>query len=170
MAILAYLGAKLENKVPLQVFQRHRGAPENWTWRPDGPDIQYVVRKLRDGGQGARVAVVLSLSGTISFTDLPEDVRCAASVYELTLESQTPAPTFLRRECDLAGFVRSYHDLLGSIAADHGYAEAIDVFPAVPAPVAVLLGRERLMKRHPALRMYDADKDKGGFTFQLEVK
>ena len=58
---------------------------------------------------------------------------------------------------------------LGLIAAEHGFVDAVDVFPAVPAPIAVLLGRERLMKRHPALRLHDADKVNGGFQFQLEV-
>ncbi len=50
-----------------------------------------------------------------------------------------------------------------------GSTDELDLFPAVPAPVAVLCGRETLPKIHPALRVYDYDKTQGGFTYQLTV-
>jgi hypothetical protein len=96
-------------------------------------------------------------------------VREHAAIYEITLDGVTPVPTFLNRAADLAAFVPVMHEAIALIAAEHGFVEKIDVFPAVPAPIAVLLGRERLMKRHPALRVYDADKVNGGFVFQIEV-
>jgi SMODS-associated and fused to various effectors sensor domain len=52
---------------------------------------------------------------------------------------------------------------------NHGLVEAINLFPAVPAPIAVLCGRELLPKVHPRLRVYDYNKNNGGFTFALEV-
>ncbi|HOY79134.1 MAG TPA: SAVED domain-containing protein [Hyphomonadaceae bacterium] len=167
--LLAYLGARLENKVPLNVFQKHRDT-QNWTWKSAGPSFSYVVRCVQEKPRGAPVALVLSLSGTIGLADLPLETRRDAAVYEITVDGVVPQPTFLNRIDDLAGFAPAYHELLGRIAVEHGYVDAIDVFPAVPTPIAVTLGRERLLKRHPALRIHDADKANGGFIFQIEVK
>jgi len=166
--LLAYLGARLENKVPLTLYQKHRG-PQNWCWKTSGPAFAYGVRAKREKPRGAPVALVLSLSGTIDLADLPADVRENAAIYEITVDGIAPNPTFLNRAEDLAAFIPAFHGVIGRIAAEHGYVDAIDVFPAVPAPVAVLLGRERLMKRHPALRIHDADRKNGGFQFQIEV-
>ncbi len=169
MPLLAYLGARLENKVPLNIFQKHRDT-QNWTWKAAGTPFSYVVRSVQEKPRGAPVAIVLSLSGTIGVADLPPRTQRDAMIYEMTLEGAVPQPTFLNCAKDLANFAPAYHELLGRIAAEHGYLDAVDVFPAVPAPIAVTLGRERLLKRHPALRIYDTDKTNGGFTFQIEVK
>lgn len=167
--ILAHLGAKLENKVPLHVFQRHRDT-ENWTWKHGTAPIAYSVRAVQERPRGAPVALICSLSGTIGLADLPAATRVNAAIYEITLSGMAPVPTFLNGAKDLAAFPQALHEVWALIAAEHGFVDSIDVFPAVPAPIAVLLGRERLMKRHPALRLHDADKVNGGFVFQLEVK
>lgn len=166
--ILAHLGARLENKIPIHIFQRHRDT-QNWSWKTDGAPVVYSVRVMQARPRGAPVALVCSLSGTIHRDDLPVAVAQNAAIYEITLDGVTPAPTFLNRAADLSAFAPALHEALALIAAEHGFVERIDVFPAVPAPIAVLLGRERLMKRHPALRLYDADKVNGGFVFQIEV-
>jgi hypothetical protein len=69
----------------------------------------------------------------------------------------------------LDNFRIAYQDALAEIAKVHGSLKELDLFPAVPAPVAVLCGRETLPKIHPALRVYDYDKTQGGFTYQLTV-
>jgi hypothetical protein len=166
--LLVFLGRQLSNKVPSDLYQRHRDT-EDWTWKTTGKPVRYVLRKLRSGQTGNAVALVLSLSGGIRLTDLPGVVRQDSSVYELTLDGPTPKPTFLRLRQDLENFRSAYQEALGTIVRDHGLLKTIDLFPAVPAPVAVLCGRELLPKVHPGLRVFDYDKRKGGFTFQLEV-
>ena len=166
--LLVYLGRQLSNKVPLDLYQRHRDT-EDWTWKTTGRPVRYLLRKLRSGQRGNRVGLVLSLSGRIRLTDLRGAVRQNSSVYELTLDGQTPKPTYLRLRQDLESFRSAYQEALGTITRDVGLVTAIDFFPAVPAPVAVLCGRELLPKVHPGLRVFDYDKRKGGFTFQLEV-
>ncbi|MFZ2028835.1 MAG: SAVED domain-containing protein [Vitreimonas sp.] len=169
MPILAHLGARLDNKIALQLYQRHRDT-QNWSWKADATRVGFTTRVMKERPRGAPVAIVLSLSGTIAHNDLPAVVRSEFAIYEMTLDGVVPSPTFLNHPETLGAFAMAYHDLLGQIAADHGYVDAIDVFPAAPAPIAVLLGRERLMKRHPALRIFDADKENGGFCFQVEIK
>jgi hypothetical protein len=167
IALLVFLGRQLTNKVPSDLFQRHRDT-EKWTWKRGGR-ARYNVRRLRRGAARAKVALLVSLSGRIRIRDLPEVTRRSATIYSITLAGQTPRPTFLRTRQDLEGFRTAFQQALGLIVKNHGIMRSIEFFPAVPAPVAVLCGRELLPKVHPALRVWDYDKAKGGFTYQLEV-
>jgi hypothetical protein len=164
--LLIFLGTKLSNKVPLDLFQRHRGR-ERWRWKAGAGKAEYAVRRIRSGRRG-QVSLILSLSGTIRLADLPAKVR-GTTVYAITLAGQVPSTGFLRTASDLEAFREAFQEAIGIIGQQHGAIEAIDVFPAVPAPIAVLVGRELLPKAHPALRVWDKDKRKGGFIYQLEV-
>jgi len=165
--LLIYLGAQLSNKVPSEVYQRHRDT-ENWTWKRTGKPVSYAVRR-RKNGHRQKVALVLSLSGTVPMQALPKAVRERSTIYEITLRGQHPAPTFLRVRQDVDRFRIAYQEAIGMILKSHGLVASIDLFPAVPAPIAVLCGRELLPKVHPRLRVYDYDRSTRGFTFKLEV-
>lgn len=167
MPLLVFLGRQLSNKVPADVYQRHRGS-EDWSWKGTGSPVKYTFRQRRTSKKG-RVALVLSLSGTVPMRALPAAVRQSSSIYEITLRGRTPNPTFLRRREDLQAFAIEYQQALATITAHHGLVRSIDLFPAVPAPIALLCGREVLPKVHPKLRVFDYDQTKGGFTFILEV-
>lgn len=169
MPLLMYLGSQLSNKIPLEVYQRHRDT-ETWTWKTDGPAVGYRTHRLREGTDKQRVAVIMSLSGQIDMERLTGAIDDRYSIYELTLEGLSPSPTFLRRREDLAEFRLAYQRLLSVLEAGHGALEEIHLFPAVPAPVAVLCGRERLPKVHPALVIYDSDRGRGGFGFRLRIE
>ena len=164
--LLVCLGRALSSKVPSDVYQRHRDT-ENWTWKSGGKTLRYGMKRLR-AGSTVRVALVVSVSGSVKLGDLPADLR-GATVYELSVTGTTPSPTLLRTRKDLEAFRLSLLDAISDIQKRHGILEVIDLFPAVPAPVAVLLGRELLPKVHPKLRVFDYDKTAGGFTFTLEV-
>jgi hypothetical protein len=66
-------------------------------------------------------------------------------------------------------FRLKYQDALAEIMTEHPRLKELDLFPAVPAPIAVLCGRETLPKIHPALRVHDFDKARNGFVYQLAV-
>jgi hypothetical protein len=166
--LLVFLGCQLSNKVPLDLYQRHRDT-ETWTWKRDAKPVDYQFRRLRSGTRRDNVALVLSLSGTVRLRDLPRSLDSRYSVYELTLKDVVPKTTFLRTRQDLENFRNAYQSALGIIVRDHGMIKKIHLFPAVPAPIAVLCGRELLPKVHPALLVYDYDKAKVGFINQLEV-
>jgi hypothetical protein len=164
--VLAYLGSQLSNKIPLDVYQRHRDK-DNWTWKSFGEPVQYSFEQKQKGERGSGVALVLSLSGKIDKESLPADVS-SGSIYELTLAGgKVPNPTFLQTRRDLEEFKNQYHVAISTIARDHPECKEIALFPAVPAPIAVLCGRELLPKVHPALKIYDNIKSKGGFVYQL---
>ena len=168
MPLLIYLGSQLSNKVSTDLYQRHRDS-ESWMWKKSGRPVKYKIQVLQVGSEKNRVALLLCLSGCGPRENLPGQIDARYSVYELTLDGTTPSPTFLSLREDLENFRISYQDALGEIASEHGGLKEIDLFPAVPAPIAVLCGRETLPKTHPALRVYDYDKTQGGFTYQLTV-
>lgn len=161
--LLAHLGSRLTNKIPVDLYQRHRDT-ENWAWKTGGTPVTYTVRKLRSGTDKVKISLVVSLSGTIPIETLPSHVDSRFTIYELTLSGITPNPSYLRLRNDLLTFQRTYQEVLATIIKDHGLVDEIHVFPAVPAPVAVVLGREPLPKVHPALVIYDYNKKNGGFT------
>lgn len=168
IALLVALGSKLSNKISADFYQRHRDT-EDWIWKTTGTAAQYTVIRHTEADRKGPVALVLSLSGKIDISTLPNQFTKQGSVYEILLTSQTPTPTFLRQRRDIEAFRIAYQETLATITKEHGVIEKLALFPAIPAPVAVLCGRERLPKVHPALHVYDFDKTAGGFTFQLEV-
>jgi hypothetical protein len=168
--LLIYFGKQLSNKIAVDLYQRHRDT-EDWVWKTEGEAVEYKFQRLRYGTDLSKVALVLSLSGTIRSDDLPEEIDDRFYVYEITLETPKPDPTFLKTREDLVEFKNIYQSSLRSIMRDHGNnLRAIELFPAVPAPIAVVCGRELFPKVDPALKIYDFDKAKGGFIFKLEVK
>lgn len=166
--LLTVLGSKLSNKVPVEVFQRHRDT-EDWTWKTDGNAAEYTLRQLQEGADRRQVALVLCLSGLITSEALPNEIDSSFSIYEIRLQGQAPNPSFLRQRLDLESFRRIYSHALSTIISQHQGCREIHLFPAVPAPVAVLCGRELLPKVYPALVVYDNDKAKGGFTSQVRI-
>lgn len=167
--ILAYFGTQLSSKVPAEIYQRHRDS-EKWTWKRDGKtSAAYSFRRVRPGNTAVNVALVMSLSGAIPLEDLPASIDNTFSVYELTLDGATPSPTFLNTRADLREFRIAYQGAIATITKEHPGITSVHVFPAVPAPVAVLIGRELLPKAHPELRIYDRDKAAGGFVYQLTI-
>jgi hypothetical protein len=93
--LLVFLGSQLSNKVPVDLYQRHRDA-EDWVWKTDGNPIDYQFQRLRVGIDRSRVALLLSLSGKIHVEDLPTQIDESFTIYEITLRDKVPTPTFLR--------------------------------------------------------------------------
>ena len=68
--LLVYLGSKLSNKVPVDVFQRHRDT-EDWVWKDSGTPAEYHFDKIREGRGRGCIALILSLSGKIKPGGMP---------------------------------------------------------------------------------------------------
>ena len=123
---------------------------------------------LYDGDDQA----VSRLYGGIHYEFSNQDGRSAGRAIDAVLAG-TPVPV---EKTPAVGCSVKWLDKQGSrdaelaaFAKEPVPLDTIDLFPAVPAPIAVLCGRELLPKVHPKLRVYDNDRDAGGFTFKLEV-
>ncbi|MCK6533072.1 MAG: SAVED domain-containing protein [Polyangiaceae bacterium] len=163
--MLVLFGAALGNKVAADVYQRHRDT-EDWRWKTGGEPVGYGFKKVKNGSASG-VAFILSLSGKVAVDQVEGAMSSSPTVYELTLKDQEPRPTYLRLREDLARFGVVYRQALAVIRAAHPALRELAVFPAVPAPVAVVIGRELLPKVDPVLLVHDFDKVNG---FQQRVK
>lgn len=167
--LLMALGNALSNKVKTDFFQCHRNKPNRWTWFEGEAPAQYITRKLQGGSDASSVALVLSLSGSIGSNSLPAAIDRRFSVYEMTLSGQVPNPGFLRQRADLDAFRGMYRRFLADLRRDHPGLRDLHVFPAVPAPVAVMCGYDLLPKVDPTLVVYDNVMKGGGFIERLKV-
>jgi hypothetical protein len=166
--LLVYLGSQLSSKIPTDLHQRHRDK-ENWTWKTTGEPAAYTISVPRRGTDRSKVALLLALSGPIPADKLPSEIDSRFTLYEITLAKEVPNPGFLRLRQDLLAFQRVYHETLAEIVKEHGLVDEIHFFPAIPAPVAVVCGREPLPKVHPALVIYDYNKHKAGFSPTIRI-
>jgi hypothetical protein len=164
--LLAMLGYHLDDKVPVDVYQKHRDDTESWSWDSDAEAIMFESVRVREGADD-RVALVLSLSGTISIADLPSEPVDGTTVYEIRPVGITPNRDILRSRASLDAFARCYHGMLSELERDHPAVRALPVFPSVPVSAAITLGRGLMRDAHPTLQIYD--RVDSGYALALEI-
>lgn len=167
--LLMCLGHALSSAFAVELFQRHRDS-EDWTWKTHGRPVDFSLRRVRAGRKRDRIALLLSMSGKVKTRQLPHAIDSSFTVYEVRPIGRTPNAMLLRQRQDLDNFKRAYHEFLGVVTADHPNAKEIHLFPAVPAPVAVMCGRELLRKKHPHLRVWDLYRDTHTYRHQLTIE
>lgn len=167
--LLMVLGTTLSDKVPTALFQRHRDT-QGWKWKTGGGErIAFGTSTIRNGSDSTKVAVMFSLSGVIHERDLPTHIDGKHTVYCLAPTNAKPDRNIFDLEESFQSFRGEYQRLMRMLVEMHPHAAAIDIFPAVPAPAAVAMGRDLLPKRDPVLVVYDFNKAHGGFAPTLEI-
>jgi hypothetical protein len=166
--LLAYLGSRMSDKIQVDMYQRHRDTG-SWSWKQEGPVTEYATRVARAGTDPASVALVISLSGTIDLGNLPPSVDGRFTVYEITTDGAQPGTDILGRRDSLEAFRSEYRRLLARIGREQPACAEIQVFAAVPAPVAVAIGLDRLRKVQPTLAIYSNEGPGKGFVKTLTI-
>ncbi len=153
--VLVCLGHELGNKVNVDLFQRQRDPSRGWRWYEDGPVIDFELRTPRVGTAANCVGLLLSISGRLDLASLPSDIDDRFTLYEIAPRGIQPSVELLRRREDLLAFRTAYRAALASICSSHPGLQALSLFPAVPAPIAIACGQEVMPKAHPELRVFD---------------
>ncbi|MGH1504951.1 MAG: SAVED domain-containing protein [Acidimicrobiales bacterium] len=168
--LLIAVGVYLDDKVPTYVFDRqHIDAENAWTWPSDLPTIELQLTLTRKGLERDKVALVVSLSGTIADDELPSNIDEAYSIYRIAPKSgDTPRSGILKSTHDLKQFEEMARSFLGAIEHDHGKIPTIHLFPATSVGASVTLGRVLMPNISPTWSVYDRNKDRD-FQFALEV-
>jgi len=163
--LLIYLGKMLSDIHAAEVYQLHR-EPQNWVWQDNPENFEFIIEKPQQIFK--QVALNLSLSATINNSRITEVLGNDVSIWTMTID--TPYNDFLKNRQQLELFRKEYKKLLNTIKSTHGEDVIINVFPAVPVSVAVEIGRTWMPKADPPLRLYDQNKNRGGFikTFDIE--
>lgn len=171
--LLIALGARLDDKVRLQVFQRQRREDDNaWKWpdEPAPPPSFQTARAQLDDDPAGPVTLMVNLSGKIPRTDLPASLRNTGTLYELNpVEPARHGPNLIDSPAALASFESELRRFIARVEADHPGVGHIHLFCAVPVSAAIVTGRVLMPSISPAWRIFDRDLD-GTFFEALEVK
>ncbi len=165
MPLLMELGRLLSDIPEAEVYQLHR-EPPGWAWKDDPDSFDYQVR--RQGPEGGKaVALILSLSATITVERVHSVVGAGVPVWTLTHES--PSNNYLSSRLHLRRFREQFRGLLNDIKAAHGEGAALHVFPAVPVATAIEVGRVWMPKADLPMTIYDQNRTNGGFTQAIAI-
>ncbi|MET7458169.1 SAVED domain-containing protein [Streptomyces sp. NPDC005574] len=166
LPLLVYLGSRLDDSVPTDIYQRHR-ADESWAWRGgDGPPVEFTTGIDHDVPAGSEAVVVMNVSGAIG----PQEVPAALSAlrrYEIRPVAAPTCPDIMRdREC-LQRFSAALRDFFARLEWEAKGLRRLHLLPAVPMSAAVALGRARHPQVHPRLVVYE--RLAGAYVPTLEV-
>jgi len=162
--LLIHLGARLADKCPTTLYQRHRDRADEWSWPSKASTVMFQCSTVSKSRDKSKVAVVLSVSGRVPASA----VSRGFNTYEISPVDVLPDTGVLHSVRDVLSFADEYRKLLRRIEADHRAAPSISLFPAVPIPIAIVCGMARLPGVTPPLRVYD--KTDSGYALTLEVK
>jgi hypothetical protein len=155
--LLIALGRLHCDIVPAVVHQRYR-EPASWRWASDSPPITFQVTEP-DAGLTGPVGLTLGVSATV--TDTPLQAVLGADVAIWSLCADQPYNDILRRADDQVAFRRELRRLYDRINARHGEGTLRHIFPALPASLAVEVGRVWMPKSDLPLRLYDNHRSHG---------
>lgn len=163
MPLLVKLGAILNDKLPVEIYQKHR-KPNTWAWQDGGP-VNFIVNPPQDSSNDP--VLVFSLS-----YDITDRVRKyyggGASIWEFRIDS--PNNDFLMSKKHLEVFSKKVYEVLADIKlkAQKG---CVKVFMSMPVACAIELGRVWMKKADVALDLYDyntrySEKDEYALTIK----
>lgn len=163
--LLIQLGTMLGDITELDIYQKHR-EPSTWKWLSElDKDFGYIINKTKDNYK--QVALNLSLSGTIDNSRIYEVLGTNTSIWTVTINKTNN--DFLRSKTQLAQFRSIMRTLYEDIKAEHGHETILNVFPACPIAIAIEIGRVRMPKADMPLRIYDENRNIGGFNYALDI-
>jgi hypothetical protein len=166
LPLLVYLGARLDDGFPLDVYQRHRSSG-SWIW-PDGDlTASFTVSAANDGDQGAAEGVLITnLSGTTPFTGLPLDLD-RLPAWTLDVDGDAAEDVF-RSPADLAAFVETVRAFFTGLESTHKGIKKLHVFGALPLSSALSFGLcLKSVGLRPVVALYD--RTDAGYRYALEV-
>jgi hypothetical protein len=171
--LLVHLGSFLGATRWVELYRREQSMDE-WTWEPDEPVEALFTKSIESeleiqtrGNNGAPglaadarpPLLILTISGAVdrhlAMTSVKEVSPISPATYELAATAATP--DFLRSRARLTLLGRELREMLAVIRWRHGTSQPIHVIGAIPAPVAVELGRS-LKPVDPHLIVYDYSK------------
>lgn len=162
--LLIELGRLLCDIVPATVRQRHR-EPATWAWQADQPPITFTISEPTSG-RGHPVALKLGISATVTDERLTKILGEDAAIWSVTVDE--PHNDILRRPEDQAAFRTLIRSLFDRIKAEHGEEAILHVFPAMPASLAVELGRVWMPKADLPMIIYD-NRRAAGFVQTITI-
>ncbi len=167
--ILVALGVLLDDTLPTTVYPKRRGGAEEWGWPASGTDQQFRWHEVSSGPDGpALVTVVFSLSGSVEIDRIPKEATEGARVYVITPVGVTPNFDLVDTPATVDAFARCWRSLIAEIETLSSVT-SVSLVPAVPATIAVAIGRSINTSVHPPMRIYDRVAHAEEYVFTIEL-
>jgi hypothetical protein len=138
--LLVHLGYLLGDVQCVDLYQRHRGH-QDWTWNEqEEADTFYEVHEPSVPlNRVDQIALVLSVSEEVSHARVAATLGCEPLIYEI--RARDANRDFLRSRKRLELFGYEVRKILFTLRDRHPHEQAIHLFAALPAPMAVEFGR-----------------------------
>lgn len=158
--MLIHLGSELDDKTETVLFRRDRSdGPDAWAWpEPAGEPATFVLSPSEANRAAQDVVAFVDVTAEVAATRVPEHLESVPQV-RLGVASGPSADAITSR-MDLASFARTWRDLLSTVESRWPNAERLHILAAVPATVAVTMGRHRMRAVHPTFVLYQFQEHK----------
>lgn len=165
LPLLVYLGARLDDGIAIDVYQRHRSTA-SWIWPSSEPTARFTVSAANDVDQDAAEGVLITnVSGTTPLTDLPAEL---AGLPVWSLDVDTTDEDAFKSPADLDAFVAQVRAFFTSLEATSKGIKQLHLFGALPLSPAVSFGVcLKSAGLRPTVVTYDRTDD--GYRRAVEV-
>lgn len=165
--LLMAFGKLLGDKVPVDVYQRHRHPP-GWSWPQADAQLGFYLEEPQEPSGAPDVSVVLSISDSVQYAEVQAAAPSGAPIYEIRIDQ--PRRDCIRSREDVRAFANLWQRTQDLIRARHRESSPrIHLFPAIPNSIAIECGRVLLAKAHSPIRVYDYNRELGGFRFVFDL-
>jgi hypothetical protein len=167
LPLLVYLGARLDDNIKSEVYQRQRSTGQ-WAWIDERP-LRFTTTWSGDDWAADEAVLVATVSGTIDVAEIPAAI---VDLPRITLmpDGETPTPDILTSRLRREGFEAAARTLFADLEVRAKQIRRLHVLAAVPVAAAVALGLAHDRHVRPALAVYSRDDDAPGYTLALEIE
>ena len=162
--ILIALGNLIGDKQQVTVFQKQRDT-NSWCWH-DAKCQSSFQHDAVPSSDSAEVALVFSVSGTVSKESLPAELT-SSGMPVLELRAANPSVYIARAQEDVRAFEHEAISLLDEVHSAMPHVAKVHIFPALPVSMAVTLGG--LFNRNLLTKAVVYEKTDGRFNQSIEI-
>lgn len=165
--LLVALGNALGEASRIELYPARKNGTGGFGWSDEADPVDFKVDTVQTGTDPSRVAVLVSVTGTVDRTNTATHLDSTWTVYELRPAGVAPTAGLDRSQATIDNFRTAWARLLADLEQVPGL-DSVALFPAVPVTFAVTLGRCLVRGRSPAVAVYDLFDD-GQYHVTLEV-
>lgn len=163
--ILVYLGFKLGNTIPADIYIKLRERP--WHRVSAVSKLQFTFSRPKKKIKSQTVALSIAISGQTKLNEITKIVGKDTPMYEIKLKKAEIDQ--IESIEDLESFRKSYREAIDKIRECHGKKCKIHLFGAMPACAAVVCGREIIHGVDPSILVYEHMDQEEGFSYALTI-
>lgn len=172
--LLVHFGHLIGDIQNVNLYQHHRNR-RGWKWAAEEEPVSFYdleQPKMRPNSQDVPLAVVLSVSAPVRRDLLYRHFKRKPLIYEMFVPGVRSGiesgRDFLKSATRLEVFSYEFRNLLDLLRIQHGHKRLVHLFAAVPAPVAIEVGRN-IKDVDPPFIIYDYQKQEKGYVQALTI-